>query len=178
MPDYSFLAVTYPEYVSKEQFYSIAHISKATAKYYLDNGFIPCHVSKKKTRRYRIAIKDIIFFMEERDKHSEKYYLPKHFNNPILCSEERQYKKKKRNKSCADGYKLKRKEEIKDYHHYLEQQFIDYPDMITKSQIKQVTGQSFAVIERWIKSDEIKYIYTHNTYFIQKKSVINYLFNQ
>lgn len=178
MSDYSFLADKYPEYVSKDQFYRIAHISKATAKYYLDNGFIPCRASKKKTRRYRIALKDIIFFMEERDKSPEKYYLPKHFNNPFLTGEERQRKRMPRNGNYADSYKLKRANEIKNYRHYLEQQFADYPDMMTKAQIRQVTGHSIPVLNTWIKSGKVKYIYTRSTHFVQKKSVISYLYDR
>lgn len=48
MSDYSFLMKSYPEVVSKDQLYRICHISKQTAKYYLDNGLIPCVASKKK----------------------------------------------------------------------------------------------------------------------------------
>ena len=42
MPDYSFLLSKYPEFVTKDQFYRICHISKNTALYYIKNGFIPC----------------------------------------------------------------------------------------------------------------------------------------
>jgi intergrase/recombinase len=81
MSDYSFLINRYPEFVTKDQLYRICHISKKTALYYLENGVIPCIDSGKKTRRYKIAIKDIIFFLQDRDKNPEKYYLPNHFNN-------------------------------------------------------------------------------------------------
>ena len=44
----------YPETISKDQFYRIAHISKATALYLLQSGLVPCIDSGKKTRRYTI----------------------------------------------------------------------------------------------------------------------------
>jgi len=47
MPDYSFLLSKYPEFVTKDQFYRICHISKNTALYYIKNGFIPCIVFGK-----------------------------------------------------------------------------------------------------------------------------------
>lgn len=178
MSDYSFLTAKYPEYVTKEQLCQIGHIGKKTAKYYLDNRVIPCRISKKKTRRYKIALKDIIFFMEDRDNSPEKYYLPKHFNNPFLTAEERQHRKMPRNGNYADTFKLKRRKEVKDYQRYLEQQFADYPDMMTRNQIRQITGHSVAVIDIWVKNSKVKHIYTHNTYFIQKKSVIDYLFDR
>lgn len=178
MSDYSFLINKYPEFVTKDQFYRICHISKKTALYYLDNGVIPCIDSGKKTRRYKIAIKDIIFFLQDRDENPEKYYLPNHFNNPFLPSEIRQYKAKPRPDTYKYVYKLKGIKEVKDYQKYLEQQFADYPDMMTSVQIQQVTGHSISTIVSWCKSGKVRYIRHHNTYLIQKKSVITYLFNR
>ena len=50
----------YPETISKDQFYRIAHISKATALYLLQSGLVPCIDSGKKTRRYTIRTEDVI----------------------------------------------------------------------------------------------------------------------
>ncbi len=178
MSDYSFLVKSYPANVTKDQFYKICHISKNTAKYYLDNGFIPCVVSNKKTRRYKIKIGDIVSFLENRDKNPERYYLPKHFDNPFLRGEHRQHKKQPRNGNYKNCYKLKSISEIKDYLHYLEQQFIDYPDMMTAQQLRQITGHSIQVITSWCKDDKVRYIQHHGTYLIQKKSIISYLHNR
>ena len=178
MSSYSFLINRYPEYVTKEQFYKICRISKNTARYFLENGFIPCIDSKKKTRRYKVAMKDIIFFLEDRDENPKKYYLPNHFNNPFLPSEIRQYKAKPRPDTYKYVYKLKGIKEVKDYHKYLEQQFADYPDMMTSMQIQQVTGHSKSTIVSWCKSGKVRYIRHHNAYLLQKKSVITYLFNR
>lgn len=178
MPDYSFLLNRYPEYVTKDQFYRICHISKNTALYYIRNGFIPCIDSGKKTRRYKIAIKDIIFFLEDRDENPEKYYLPNHYNNPFLPCSIRRYKFKPRPYLYKNHYKLKGINEVKDYKNYLELQFTDYPDMLISKQIQQVTGHSPSTIISWCKSGNVKYIKHHSTYLLQKKSVIDYLFNR
>ena len=85
MADYSFLLNSYPEIVTKDQFYRICHISKKTAKYYLDNGFIPCVNSKKKTRRYKIKTQDIVSFLEDRDANPSKYYLPMMHRVSSIC---------------------------------------------------------------------------------------------
>jgi len=177
MVDYGFLTKKYPEYVTKDQFYRISHISKKTAKFYLDNGFIPCIDSGKKTRRYKIATKDIVSFLEDRDKNPEKYYLPKHYNNPFLPKGICQYKRtsRPRNGNYADSYKLKHINEVKDYGHYLGQQFADYPDMLTSKQVRQITGHATSVIISWCNSGNVKFVKQGNTYFIQKKSAIGYL---
>lgn len=177
MSDYSFLINRYPEFVTKDQFYRICHISKKTALYYLENGVIPCIDSGKKTRRYKIAMKDIIFFLEDRDENPEKYYLPNHNNNPFLPSGIRLYKNKPRSDYNKDHYKLKGIKEVRDYMQYLVLQFADYPDMITGKQIQQITGYSTSIIISWCKSGKVKYIRHHNTYLLQKKSVISYLFD-
>lgn len=49
---YDAIRRAYPETISKEQFYRIAHISKATALHLLQNGLVPCKDTGKKTRRY------------------------------------------------------------------------------------------------------------------------------
>jgi hypothetical protein len=178
MSDYGFLINRYPEFVTKDQFYKICHISKNTALYYLRNGFIPCIDSGKKTRRYKIAIKDIVFFLQDRDENPEKYYLPNHYNNPFLPSEIRQYKTKPRSDNYKAHYKLKGINEVRDYLQYLELQFADYPDMLTGKQIQQITGHSISIILSWCKSGKVKYIRRCNAYLLQKKSVICYLFNR
>ncbi|MCX7715212.1 MAG: hypothetical protein N2171_05760 [Clostridia bacterium] len=178
MSSYSFLIDRYPEYVTKDQFYKICHISKNTARYYLENGFIPCIDFGKKTRRYKIAIKDIVLFLEDRDKNPEKYYLPNHYNNPFLPGSIRRYKFKPRPDLYKYHYKLKGINEVKDYKQYLELQFADYPDMLTGKQIQQVTGHSKDTVISWCKSDKVKYIRCRNAYLLQKKSVISYLFNR
>ena len=175
MSDYSFLLKNYPETVSKDQFYQICHISKKTAKYYLDNGFIPCKDSKKKTRCYQIKTKDIVSFLEDRDANPSKYYLPNHYKNPFLPEEQRQHKRMPRNGNYKDSYKLKSANEVNDYQKYLSQQFFEYPDMMTSQHLRQITGHSITVIISWCKDKKVRYIFYRNTYLMQKKSVIKYL---
>ncbi|SBW00659.1 conserved hypothetical protein [uncultured Eubacteriales bacterium] len=176
MADYSFLAKEYPKTVSKDQFYRMCHISKNTAKYYLDNGFIPCVDTGKKTRRYTIKTKDIIAFLEDRDANPSKYYLPQHFNNPFLPREQRRYKKAPHNGRYKDCYKLKSIREVPEYQKYLSQQFKEYPDMMTTQQLRQLTGHSIAVIISWCKDQKVRFIVQGAMYRVQKQSVISYLY--
>lgn len=70
---------TYPETISKDQFYRIAHISKATALHLLQNGLVPCKDSGKKTRRYTIRTDDVITYLIDREIQPEKYGAPDHW---------------------------------------------------------------------------------------------------
>ena len=74
LKDYAYLRKEYPEIITKEQFYKIAHISKATALYLLTSGKVPCVDSGKKTRKYKIRLDDVIAYLVDRDLHPEKYH--------------------------------------------------------------------------------------------------------
>ena len=76
MKYYESIRRKYPETVSKDQFYQIAHISKATALHLLQNGLVPCKDTGKKTRRYTIRTDDIIFYLIDRELHPEVYRAP------------------------------------------------------------------------------------------------------
>ena len=52
----------YPKEISKEQLCKLCHISKRVAKYYLDNGVIPCRSNGQATHKYAIRIRDVIAF--------------------------------------------------------------------------------------------------------------------
>ncbi|MDR1002836.1 MAG: hypothetical protein LBL82_06180 [Oscillospiraceae bacterium] len=175
MSDYSFLLKIYPKTVTKEQFYQVCHIAKKTATYYLEQGLIPCRDSGKRTRRFQIKTKDIVFFLEDRDRNPEKYYLPKHYDNPFLLAKERQKNKAMQENGTQKPWKLKPPNEVADYHVYLEKLFADYPDIITAQHILQVTGLSPAVSKGWCKRAEIRYVFSRGAYYLQKSGVIDYL---
>ena len=69
----------YPDSMTKDQFYRIAHISKRHAKYLLDSGLVPCINTGKKTRKYHIATHDVITYLCDREDNPEKYKVPTGF---------------------------------------------------------------------------------------------------
>ena len=67
----------YPEILSSEQIRQILGISKRKASWLLNNGHIPCQISEKETRKYKIQREDLIAYLNDREKHPEKYMVPK-----------------------------------------------------------------------------------------------------
>ena len=63
----------YPEEISKEQLCRLCHISKRVAKYYLDNGVIPCRNNGQATHTYAIKTRDAITFLRRRDACPEAF---------------------------------------------------------------------------------------------------------
>lgn len=62
-----------PEVINKDQFYKLAKVSKSTARFLLKSGKVPCIYSEKKTRCYKIKKRDVIAFIEDREKYPEFY---------------------------------------------------------------------------------------------------------
>lgn len=65
--DYCHLRKEFPETISMDQLYRICHISKRKAHWLLEHGIIPCRDSGKHTRRFSIALEEVIRFLELRD---------------------------------------------------------------------------------------------------------------
>ena len=103
----------YPETISKDQFYRIAHISKATALYLLQSGLVPCIDSGKKTRRYTIRTEDVITYLMEREIHPEDYRAPE------MWYAKRSGRTKPRKKRCNRLKKLSETEK-KHFRTYME----------------------------------------------------------
>ena len=124
MKYYESIRRKYPETVSKDQFYQIAHISKATALHLLQNGLVPCKDTGKKTRRYTIRTDDIIFYLIDRELHPEVYRAP-----------DRWYQERSGHYNSRVTYRneLTRlsEEERANFRKYMEDEFCQYGDLLT-----------------------------------------------
>ena len=87
-----YLKKTYPEVITKDQFYRICHVSKRTATYLLDNGFVPCTNTGKKTRKYKMRLDDVIDFLIKREENPLQFKAPDNYykDNKVCCQRNRQ----------------------------------------------------------------------------------------
>ena len=122
MKYYESIRRKYPETVSKDQFYQIAHISKATALHLLQNGLVPCKDTGKKTRRYTIRTDDIIFYLIDRELHPEVYRAP-----------DRWYQERSGHYNSRVTYRNEltklSEEERANFRKYMEDEFCQYGDL-------------------------------------------------
>ena len=65
-----------PTVLSGEQVRIVLHVSKRKCAWMLNNGFIKCENTGKKTRKYAVKLTDLIEFIEDSEKHPEKYVTP------------------------------------------------------------------------------------------------------
>ena len=138
----------YPEYVTKEQFYKIAHISKKTAQYLLQSKKVPCMESDKKTRKYKIKVSDIIVYLIDRELRPG-YYLPS-------CSE------KASSSSSLFLYSkmcLLTEEEKMQFHSFLINELEAFNDVLTVRDVSNVLGFSCKMIsKRCAKGDIFSFL--------------------
>lgn len=156
---YSYLLEQYPEAVHKEQFRIMCHISKKTARYLLQTGLVPCVQSGKKTRNYIIKMKDIVRYLEQRERHPERYKLPPGSYNGT-------YKPKPVLPDSVNLSELRR---------YYSELFKDYPDVLTTKQAAQMSGSCPSSVVSWIKAKKLKALPNGATFYVPKCCLIDYM---
>lgn len=169
--DYDEIRKQYPETISKDQFYRIAHISKATALYLLQSGLVPCKDSGKKTRRYTIRIDDVIAYMIDREIHPEVYSAPRLW-----------YRERSGHCSSYTAYcdmLTKFSDNDKDsFRKYIEAELQDYGDLITVVDVTEIIGYSSTTIHRWCKDKKLRSFYISGKLFIPQIYLVDFLVSQ
>lgn len=156
MAKYSELRKQYPAYVTKEQLWKIAGICKEHAKWLLDEGIIPCENTGKKTRKYRIALKDIIKYLRLRDEGKAP--------RPII--------NKKGSTKYINAYHNKSKPFSKAYASDL---FKDAPDVLLLRQFCGYVGMSGDTVREKIRHGIISAKMVDRKYYVLKSDAIIYV---
>ena len=162
---YRELRKRYPKYVSKEQLRIICRIAKRTAKYLLDNGIIPCEDTGKKTRRYRIALKDIIAYMQQRDN----------TGNSLVPHGEASSKQKRasgKKESYMQAILLGQEDEVRQYFEYI---FSDFPDVLNSYDVTEMTGLSHATVQRLLRTGAIRSWFIDQKHMVPKAYMLDFV---
>jgi hypothetical protein len=70
-----------PDTFSLEDLRVVCHISKRTARFYLQTGLIACHNNGKKTHCYTIRKEDLIDALHRYEKDPNPFIISKNFEN-------------------------------------------------------------------------------------------------
>lgn len=154
----------YPEYVTKEQFYKIAHISKKTAQHLLQSKKVPCVETDKKTRKYKIKVSDIVTYLIDRELRPE-YYLPGYSKKNILPISSFLYTK----------MSSLNKNEMIQFRFYLINEFNPLNDILTVKEVANILKMSCKTISRKCTKGEIFSFLIDGKRLIPKTSLIEYL---
>jgi len=171
MKYYESIRRKYPEAVSKDQFYQIAHISKATALHLLQNGLVPCKDTGKKTRRYTIRTDDIIFYLIDRELHPEVYHAP-----------DRWYQERSGHYNSRVTYRSEltrlSEEERASFRKYMEDEFCQYGDLLTIVEVAAAIGYCDTSLYRWCNAKKLKSFNISGKFLIPKISLVDFLVSQ
>lgn len=161
----------YPETISKDQFYRMAHISKATALHLLQSGLVPCKDTGKKTRRYTIRTDDVICYMIDREIHPEIYRAPDqwyqhrsgHYNSRITYRNELM--------NLSDDEKAAFRE-------YIEDELRQYGDLLTIVEAAEAIGYCDTSLHRWCNTKKLRAFSISGKFLIPKISLTDFLVSQ
>lgn len=153
--DYENLRQDYPEAISMEQFYKIAHISKRKAKWLLENGIIPCKDNGKQTRRFRLYLADAIEFLRQREMGELAGVIP------------------------VGGFTDSRPREIPAQEYFDSEELTEYlltlwcdePDMLMVKQVAALCGYVPTSINRWVQEKQIDAVLYFGNNLISKESL-------
>ena len=158
----------YPEVITKDQFYRIAHISKATALFLLQSGKVPCKDSGKKTRRYKIRTDDVILYLIDREINPANYRAPdcwyKGRSGP--------YKSRVTYRNELSEMDEKTEEAFRSY---ITGQLDGYGDLLTVAEASEFIGYCDTSFHRWCAEKRIKAFNISGRYLIPKLCFVDFL---
>lgn len=165
---YESIRMNYPKEVSKDQFYKIAHISKATALYLLQSGKVPCKDTGKKTRRYTIKTEDIIYYLIDRE-----------INPDFYKADEDWYKYRSRGKNpsprtCREAHRKQflsiYSSDPKSYRAHIFENLDEFKDVLSVKDVVEFTGYSEPTVLGWIHDANLFALKSENKFWIPKIS--------
>ena len=158
-----------PDKLSLEDFRVVCHISKRTARYYLQSGLVICENNGKKTHCYIIQKRDLIAALKEFEEHPCKFYIPKEF-----------YNGGKYHKGKMHILTYLPDDDIKSpvTKAYYEKKMEDLPDLLCSAQVADITGYDQKTIRTWCVEQRIKYLSIHPRVWIPKEFFMNFLLSE
>ena len=154
-----------PQVLSGEQVRCALHISKRKCAWMLNNGFIKCQNTGKRTRKYTVLKGDLLTYIEDSAKHPEKYVTPyAEFSTAKYNKNRKQYQRKTGFPSSLPvGFRP-----------WLEQEFENVPDALTVPQVITTTGYTDNTVNRWLRQGRLKSVQTQTTKIIPKTWLIDF----
>ena len=144
-----------PDEMNKEQFRIICHISNATAAKLLESGVVPCVHSGKKTRCYTIRKTDVQAYLKNRRFH-EKIKYGCDIIDFILLEENPP------------------EEIIRLLNQFYSDKLLTFHDIISISEIANLTGYSRRRINNWCHSNQIKHFTKNRIHYVPKVFLIEF----
>ena len=158
----------YPKTMSKDQFFRVAHISKATALFLLQSGLVPCKDIGKKTHRYTIKTDDVIKYLRERAIYPERYKATEGWYAGTTGGK----KQKAEPISCLLKLNISGTKKLEDF---FAEQMKDMGDLLKVEELADFVGFRSTSVVNWCSAGKLKSFLISRRYLIPKVCAIKYL---
>ncbi len=138
------------EYITLDATRRMLHISKRKCAALLQDGTIPCTVTGKKTRQYRILRNDVLAFMKSPEKKK-----PRNHSRPAIPYIFT---------TLPEGFR----EWLDDY-------WSNVPDVLTQTDIISITGYSQSAVSAWMVSGKLKTVTVQGVPITSRKWLIDFM---
>ena len=155
----------YPEVMNKDQFRRACNVSPRTALFLFRSGLVPCHNNGKVTHCYSIKKSDVIAYLQDREKHPEKY-------SPSAYSVEQNRIVPKQQSLYELNAFISSPQFLKDY---LSETYNDLADLLDVQAIAELTGYSKDTVKRWISSKKLPAFLAGRKYLIPKDVLLEWM---
>ena len=154
-----------PPVLSGEQVRCALHISKRKCAWMLNNGFIKCQNTGKRTRKYTVLKEDLLTYIEDSAKYPEKYVTPYAEFSTAKYGNPRKPRPRKTGfpSSLPVGFRP-----------WLEQEFETVPDALTIPQVIATTGYADNTVNRWLRQGHLRFVQTQTAKIISKTWLIDF----
>ena len=165
---YERLKEQYLEYISLNKLYQICKISKRSALYLIQRGLIQAADTGQSTWRYKIHIDDVITYLRRREKVGSM--IP-----PGAVSSKAHSKGNnslRERKSFAQVITMGQEYKLAEYFSII---YADYADVLTTTDVVQMTGLNQSTILKQLKRGNIKSLCAKPFYLIPKQYLIEFV---
>jgi len=166
---YQYLRETYPEELTGEQVRLILHYSRRKVSWMLDNQYIKCEISEGKTRKYKVKLSDVIFYLEDSEVYPQKYIFP-----PDIFSSQLTLKSKGKDRINKVKRELIPMQKEKDFRIWLEERWKNVSETIRTSEIPKLLGYNSESVRRWIASGKLEVVEIPNAIITTKTWLIDF----
>lgn len=151
----------YPAVLTLTDVTAILRISKRKAAWMLQNGYIKCKNSGKKTRQYQVKIDALFDYMDKVERNDPKVQMPTGIFSSKLS--QKPQKKRKTKPQYVDEVLPE------DFKLWLDDRWFKIPEMLTIKDVSRITGYSTTTVQKWTATKKLKSVVVEDRMHITTK---------
>ena len=168
MEKYNALKKQYPDFLSLDELSRVCKIAKRSARYLVEHGVIPAIDTGRQTWRYKIAIGDVITYLERREQVGSMIppgtvtsrYKDR---NDVTSSNRKSF-----SQMVAPGQEY----EVAMYFEFI---YADCDEVLTTDDIADMTGLNKSTVMKFLKDGKIKSLTDSPKYLVPKQYLLEFV---